>query len=313
MERREFIKLAICSIACGGMGMSLFKSINVLKGATGSINNITLRDKAFSMELEPEVLKFYRNYAGWLRTLTERLGYERTLKVWKDAYRNYDETKLGKILSSGWILKNDNEPNDENEKINDIVRTCFPSPVEGLTKDEARQIIEVTPPVKQIRKYFPSSLNLRKDITAYDSLFLSYDGPALLIEALIKNHKKEGELIAYDFIRERRVNGAEKNPLSIEQLISVIGSITKSEKPNLMTSALTTEIISSSNKEIVMHVKECEWARYFKGNHPAVGYLMACSTDEAAYRTANKSIRLQRTGTIMEGNRICDFRVYAVF
>lgn len=47
-------------------------------------------------------------------------------------------------------------------------------------------------------------------------------------------------------------------------------------------------------------------------NHPDVGYLMACSTDEAAYKTANKSIRMQRTGTIMEGNEICDFRVYAV-
>ena len=79
-----------------------------------------------------------------------------------------------------------------------------------------------------------------------------------------------------------------------------------------MSATLTTEVISTSNREIVMHVKECEWARYFRENHPTVGYLMSCSTDEAAYKTANKNIRMQRTGSIMEGNEICDFRVYAV-
>ena len=312
MERRNFIQSAFCSLACAGMGVHLLDSNDVLRGATGPRISVPPRNKTFSMELKPEVLRSYRNYAGWLRRLTERLGYGRTLEIWNDAYRNYDETRLDEILSSGWIPKNDNGPNDENEKINDIVNTYFLSPVEGLTKDETLQIIETTPPIKQIRNYFSSSLNLQKDITAYDSLFLSYDGPALLIEALIKHHKKEGELIAYDFIRERRIYGAEKNPLSVEQLLFAIGSITKSEKPNLMSATLTTEVISTSNREIVMHVKECEWARYFRENHPTVGYLMSCSTDEAAYKTANKNIRMQRTGSIMEGNEICDFRVYAV-
>lgn len=55
----------------------------------------------------------------------------------------------------------------------------------------------------------------------------------------------------------------------------------------------------------------CEWARYFQERHPRVGYLMACSTDETAYRAFNPSLRLQRTQTLMEGGALCDFRIYA--
>jgi hypothetical protein len=311
MERRKFIQSAICSIACGGIYMSLLKSTNVVKDATGSISSIAPRDRAFSMELEPEVLKFYGNYAGWLKKLTERLGYERTLKVWQDAYHNYDETKLEKILSSGWIKKNDDKSGNQDEKINDIIETYFSLPVEGLTKNEAKQLIEIAPPIVQIKKNYPT-LYVRKDITAYDYIHLSLNGVALLVESLIKHFRKEGELIAYDFIRGKRTKGSENDNLSVKELISAIGSITKSDKPNLMTVALKVDIISSTEKEIIIHVKACEWARYFRENHPKVGYLINCSTDEAAYRTANKSIRMQRTGTIMEGNKICDFRVYAV-
>jgi predicted ArsR family transcriptional regulator len=39
---------------------------------------------------------------------------------------------------------------------------------------------------------------------------------------------------------------------------------------------------------------------------------MACSTDEAAYKAFNPSLRLQRTETIMEGSDKCDFRIFAV-
>jgi hypothetical protein len=105
MERRKLIQSTICSLACCSIGMSFFKSVNILNGSTGSINSIAPGNKTFSMELEPEVIRLYKKYAGWLRRLTERLGYEITLKVWQDAFRDYDETKLNKILSSGWTKK----------------------------------------------------------------------------------------------------------------------------------------------------------------------------------------------------------------
>jgi hypothetical protein len=62
----------------------------------------------------------------------------------------------------------------------------------------------------------------------------------------------------------------------------------------------------------VTRVVECEWARYFLEHHPGVGYLLACSLDNAAYRSFNNRLRLQRTSTLMEGGTACDFRVYAL-
>lgn len=314
MKRREFIQSAVCSMACVSFGNLLSaSSCKPFKTKTGSQSDDAPHNEVFTMELGQEFLGIYSNYVDWLKTLVERLGYEKTVRVWNDACRDCDEKKLNEILSNGWTQKNYDKFNNVDEIIDNILSSCFSSPVEGLTKDEARRIIEITAPVRQIRKNFTSVQNQVKDVTAYDYIHLTEHGRALLVESLIKHHKKEGELIAYDFIRERRVKGAEKDTLSVEQLISAIGSITKSEKPNLMTAALKADIISSSEKEIVMHVKECEWARYFKENHPDVGYLMSCSTDEAAYRAGTKNqIRMQRTCTIMEGGEICDFRVYAV-
>jgi hypothetical protein len=150
MERRKFIQSAVCSVSCCSMGMSFFILINILDGSTSSINSKVPRDKTFSLELKPEVLKFYRNYSGWLKKLTERLGYENTLKVWQDAYQHYDETKY-----------------------------------------EAKQLIEITPPIMQIKKNYPT-LYVWKNITAYDYIHLSLNGEALLVESLIKHFKRKG-------------------------------------------------------------------------------------------------------------------------
>jgi len=84
------------------------------------------------------------------------------------------------------------------------------------------------------------------------------------------------------------------------------------KEASLFTAGLESQIISVSEKEVVLHVSECEWARYYRENHPQVGYLMACSTDEAAYRAFNANLRLQRTRTLMEGAAVCDFRIFEV-
>jgi hypothetical protein len=70
-------------------------------------------------------------------------------------------------------------------------------------------------------------------------------------------------------------------------------------------------VVRGSETEVVTLVKECEWARYFQERHPGVGYLLACSLDNAAYESFNQRIHLQRSYTLMEGGEMCDFRVYA--
>jgi hypothetical protein len=312
MNRREFIQSNICLAVGVCLRNSLHASIyKPFKDTINSTNNVAPREQVFPVKLISEFSRLYESYVHWLKTLIERLGYKNTINVWQDAYQNYDEKMLNKILSSGWTKKNDYKLSNQDEKINDIIETYFSVPVGGLTKNEAKQLIEITPPIMQIKKNC-ATLHVWKDITAYDYIHLSLNGVALLVESLIKHFKKEGELIAYDFIRAKRTKGSENDNLSVKELISAIGSITKSDKPNLMTAALKVDIISSSEKEIIMHVKACEWARYFRENYPKVGYLINCSTDEAAYRTANKNIRMQRTSTLMEGGKVCDFRVYAI-
>jgi hypothetical protein len=80
----------------------------------------------------------------------------------------------------------------------------------------------------------------------------------------------------------------------------------------MFTAGLQIELIRASDNEVVTLVKECEWARYFRGRHPRLGYLLACSLDNAMYGAFNKRIRLQRTYTLMEGGSECDVRMYAV-
>ena len=65
-----------------------------------------------------------------------------------------------------------------------------------------------------------------------------------------------------------------------------------------------------SANEVVMRVRECDFARYFRDHHPQVGYLMICSTDEGAYQAVNRNVRMQRTSTLMEGEETCDFRLF---
>ena len=80
----------------------------------------------------------------------------------------------------------------------------------------------------------------------------------------------------------------------------------------IYTTGVEETLVRATEEEVVLHVEACEWARYFRAYHPRVGYLLACSTDEAAYQAFNPRLRLQRTGTLMEGGTVCDFRVYAV-
>ena len=82
--------------------------------------------------------------------------------------------------------------------------------------------------------------------------------------------------------------------------------------PSLFTAGLDLELIRESDTEVVLNVTACEWARYFLERHPSVGYLVACSSDEAALKAANETLSMQRTSTIMEGGDECDFRWYSV-
>ena len=254
-------------------------------------------------------LTFYESYLRWLRHLIERLGAQNILLLWKETFADYDDQILLSILSSGWHEEETDETIPLEAKAEDWIEKFFPTADSIFVNSEVRNIIEGTPPIRQIRQLF-SIKTVEKEMSAYDALHIRFDGLACLAETLIEKYGKQGELIVYDLITEGRLASGQGESGSVEEFIENFTA--EPDMPNLFTAGLDIEVIRKTDRESIAYVRECEWARYFQDRHPQVGYLMACSTDEASYKAFNPNLRLQRTGTIMEGRDRCDFRIYAV-
>lgn len=252
-------------------------------------------------------LTFYEGYLRWLRHLRERLGQENTLALWQRAFTGYDDASLTAILATGWrrVAAGEVEPH----QVDALLAGCFPPDQTGLSPVTPREIIENTPPIRQIGLLFDGETR-EKDITAYDALHLRFDGFATLAEALIADYGKQGELIVYDLMAQSRLAAAGGQTGSVAEFIADFTAIPAA--PSLFSAGLQFEVIHKTDTEAIVHVQACEWARYFRQRHPEVGYLMACSTDEIAYRAFNPCLRLQRRETLMEGGELCDFQIFAV-
>lgn len=88
----------------------------------------------------------------WLRPLVERRGPEPALELRDEACREDDDPFLARILGGGWT------PVPEGEAV-DVQRACsplFPSDLEGVTREKARELVERMPPLHQIRHRFPA-------------------------------------------------------------------------------------------------------------------------------------------------------------
>ena len=273
---------------------------------------IPCKDRVFPLQLAPEYGEFYETYIYWLKHLLERLGREPTLKIWQVAFNDYDDILLSDILSTGWEQVINSEPIDIQIEIATLINEVFPGAVDGVSGEQAKEIIDTTPPFKQINANL-SHIDVIKQITTFNALHLFFDGLALLTETLIDLHGKQGELIAYDALLEQWTE-RQPNTIDAAEFMKLRAARFSSEagEPDMFSAGLEVEFIHASDTEVVTQVKECEWARYYQERHPRVGYLLACSLDNAAYQSFNQRIRLQRSSTIMEGAQICDFRVYTL-
>ena len=273
---------------------------------------IPCKDRVFPLQLAPEYGEFYETYIYWLKHLLERLGREPTLKIWQVAFEDFDDNLLSDILSTGWEQVINSEPIDVQTEIATLINEVFPGAVDGVSGEQAKEIIDTTPPFKQINANL-SHIDVIKQITTFNALHLFFDGLALLTETLIDLHGKQGELIAYDALLEQWTE-RQPNTIDAAEFMKLRAARFSSEagEPDMFSAGLEVEFIHASDTEVVTQVKECEWARYYQERHPRVGYLLACSLDNAAYQSFNQRIRLQRSSTIMEGAQICDFRVYTL-
>jgi hypothetical protein len=266
-----------------------------------------LTERTFPYHLNQVTL--YLTYLKWLRHLGERLGLTQTLRIWEQAFQGYDDAYLQEILSSGWQIVPADDHQPVAEQIDDLVGEMLLTTNLGFSPEAVREIIGNTPPISHIKQSF-STHTVQREITAYEALHLRFDGPALLAEALIETCGKQGELIVYDLQIETRLAAEGGKWGSVEQFIAIFTA--KEQIPSIFTTSLVSELVRVKQREARVHVHQCEWARYFRERHPRVGYLMACSTDEAAYKAFNPDLRMQRTQTLMEGAQYCDFYIYAV-
>ncbi|UCG60989.1 MAG: L-2-amino-thiazoline-4-carboxylic acid hydrolase [Candidatus Zixiibacteriota bacterium] len=267
---------------------------------------IPCQERKFPLFLQPLVARISAGYSFWLKHLVERLGSENVRRLWTDAFAKYDLKFLDSIISSGWTeIKPEDSP--EEMETPDVFGTYVGKGKQGMSVSDARSIVENTPPLPQITSTFPD-LNVQRDTATYEALHLYAHGLALISETLIDRFGKQGELIAYDTLYAVRSDLGKRTGGTVEDYFRQ--SDEDLDKPGIYSAGLEIEKVSSSNNESVMRIKECEWARYFKERHPGVGYLVACSTDEAYIRGFNKSLRMQRTSTLMEGGKFCDFHFY---
>jgi hypothetical protein len=272
---------------------------------------VPCRERTFLLELSYDFEYYYVYYVHWLKHFLERLGRELTLDLWNQAFEDYDETLLLEILSVGWQEAAEGRSEEAEVQISSDLDRLFPLPVQGVSREEARELVENTPPFRQIRQRF-STLDWQREITTFEALHLFYDGLALLAETLIERLGKQGEFIAYDATLEQWTK-RQRRTQEVEEFMA--GRLARygspPEEPDMFSAGLEVELVRSSAQEVVTRVTECEWARYYRERHPGVGYMLACSADNAAYESFNDRIRLQRTHTLMEGGAECDFRVYA--
>jgi hypothetical protein len=193
-------------------------------------------------------------------------------------------------------------------EIGEYLNKTFSVSVEGVTQDEAKILIEKMPPFPQIKQCH-MTLSETKEITAYEALTFS-DGRAMLTQSLIEMHGKQGELIAYNIIRANRTKMAKQVQTTFKDFVADYCANLKSTRRTIFDAGLDVDIVTRSDTEFVVQVKECEWSRYYRERFPKVSYLVACSTDDAFAQARVPGIQMQRTKTLMEGGDCCDFRYY---
>lgn len=72
--------------------------------------------------------------------------------------------------------------------------------------------------------------------------------------------------------------------------------------------ALEPEYKELSDTRVLMDIKHCAYVQMYKDMGRAdLGPLLSCQRDEFLFKGMDPRICFKRTGTIMEGNPVCDF------
>ena len=91
---------------------------------------------------------------------------------------------------------------------------------------------------------------------------------------------------------------------SISDLLRVIGEVWAQEK------ALEFEVLEKTENRLRFNVTRCRYAElYDRLGIKEFGYCFSCNRDEPLIKAFNSRMKLLRTQTIMQGDKICDFLI----
>jgi hypothetical protein len=103
-----------------------------------------------------------------------------------------------------------------------------------------------------------------------------------------------------DFISEIGYDQA----MAVANLLRVIGEVWAQEK------ALEFEVLERTENPLRFNVTRCRYAElYDRLGIKEFGYCFSCNRDEPLIKAFNSRMKLLRTQTIMQGDRICDFLI----
>jgi hypothetical protein len=90
----------------------------------------------------------------------------------------------------------------------------------------------------------------------------------------------------------------------ISDLLRVIGEVWAQER------ALEFEVLEKTENRLRFNVTRCRYAElYDRLGIKEFGYCFSCNRDEPLIKAFNSRMKLLRTQTIMQGDRICDFQI----
>jgi hypothetical protein len=74
--------------------------------------------------------------------------------------------------------------------------------------------------------------------------------------------------------------------------------------------ALEFEVLEKTENRLRFNVTRCRYAElYDRLGIKEFGYCFSCNRDEPLIKAFNSRMKLLRTQTIMQGDRICDFQI----
>ena len=274
------------------------------------MDRLPCTQRTFPLQLAPAYVAHYALSLHFLKMMLERLGEPAALDTWRQAFEGADDELFYRTLEQGWQVEPGSMAGEVEASLAGLLVHLFRQPVQGVSAEQAGELVDKAPPFAQLTERFPM-LNAQRTSTTYDALHLFRHGLARLAETLIERYGKAGEYLVLETML-REIASRPVQETSPEEFFDLCSSWynPEAETPTISSAGQELELKRTGENELTMRVTACEWARYYRERHPRVGYLMACSTDAAYFQSYHPDIRLQRTTTLMEGEDHCDFRIY---